>query len=107
MHQPFHAEAQYSSVFPDGDAGANAFELPYHYGDDELHAVWDHLIYSQRNNIARPINSTYWPTFEANTVLMVESGSSAVADPSVYENLNIVDWAWESYDIAITKYAGK
>ena len=66
IHQPLHAEAQFSPDFPDGDAGGNAFVLPYHYGADELHAVFDSLMYSERNNIARPINDTYWPIFVTN-----------------------------------------
>jgi len=41
IHQPFHAEDQYSSIFPDGDKGGNLFTLPNHYSSNELHAVWD------------------------------------------------------------------
>jgi hypothetical protein len=42
--------------------------LPYHYGVDELHALWDQIMYSGYHNIARPISPTYWPTFQANTL---------------------------------------
>jgi len=46
MHQPFHNEAQYSEAYPDGDKGANSVTTKNHYGADELHAVWDVLMYS-------------------------------------------------------------
>lgn len=78
MHQPFHNEAQYSEAYPDGDKGANLVDLKYHYGADELHAVWDILMYTQHVSISRPINSTYWPTFEANTVALQNAGAAAV-----------------------------
>lgn len=71
---------------------------------NELHAVWDYLLYSQHVNIARPINDTYWPTFSANTVTLAQKGSAAVANPASYQNIDIAAWETESYNIAITKY---
>jgi len=106
MHQPFHNEAQYSEAYPDGDKGANAVETKYHYGADELHAVWDILMYSQHVSITRPINETYWPTFQANTIEMANNGQEAVKDTNEYENINVFLWSDESYRIAITKYDG-
>lgn len=106
IHQPFHAEANFSPEFPDGDKGANLFLLPYHYNADELHAVFDLLMYSERNNIARPINETYWPTFEQSTTKVYLDGKASVQDPTAYENLDVEDWAMESYDIATTLYTG-
>lgn len=97
IHQPFHTEANFSPDFPDGDKGANLFALPYHYNADELHAVFDLLMYSERNNIARPINDTYWPTFEANTLKIEKDGISAVQNPAEYENFKITLWEHESY----------
>jgi len=32
--QPLHCVSRYSSDYPTGDAGGNAFELPYHYSVD-------------------------------------------------------------------------
>jgi len=51
--QPFHNEANYSTEWPEGDKGANLFPLKYHYDVDELHALWDKVLYTQHNNIAR------------------------------------------------------
>ena len=55
--QPFHCESRYNLEefsTTDGDKGANSFPLKYHYDVDELHALWDKVLYDQHNNIARP-----------------------------------------------------
>jgi hypothetical protein len=44
--QPLHNEVLYNDENPTGDSGGNKFELPYHYGADELHAVFDILMYT-------------------------------------------------------------
>ena len=51
--QPFHNEQQYNSEWPEGDSGANKFPLKYHYNVDELHALWDYVLYTQHTNLAR------------------------------------------------------
>ena len=53
ISQPFHCEERYNSNYPDGDAVANAFPLPYHYTVDELHALFDKVLYVERTNIPR------------------------------------------------------
>jgi len=106
MHQPFHNEDFYNETYPDGDKGGNLIPLKYHYTVDELHALWDKLMYSQRTSIARPINDTYWPTFQADTIEMTANGQAGVKDSNEYENINIFLWSEESYQIAITKYEG-
>ena len=45
IHQPFHCEARFNHEFNKGDKGANDFPLKYHYGVDELHALWDEILY--------------------------------------------------------------
>ena len=45
MVQPFHCEIRYNTEFTSGDKGANLFLLKYHYNVDELHALWDQLLY--------------------------------------------------------------
>lgn len=63
IHQPFHTTARFTDTYPDGDKGANLFELPYHYEADELHAVWDKGVYSLRGNIARPFTDETYAEF--------------------------------------------
>lgn len=53
ISQPFHCESRFDSNYPTGDAGANAFPLPYHYTVDELHALIDKVLYVERTNIPR------------------------------------------------------
>ena len=51
--QPFHNEEQYNAEWPEGDMGANKFPLKYHYDVDELHALWDMVLYTQHHNLKR------------------------------------------------------
>ena len=44
--QPLHCESLFSKEFPQGDKGANDFPLKSHYSVDELHALWDKVLYS-------------------------------------------------------------
>lgn len=80
--------------------------LKNHYGASELHAVWDILMYTEHNSIARPISEDFWSTFSKNTATFTNKGKKAVKNPSDYENINILNWSDESYKIAITKYDG-
>jgi hypothetical protein len=38
------------SEYPTGDAGGNAFPMKNHYDVDELHALWDTVIYENHNS---------------------------------------------------------
>ena len=62
--QPLHCESLYSSEFPHGDRGANDFKLKNHYSVSELHALWDKVLYTQKDNIARPFTSETWDAFQ-------------------------------------------
>ena len=44
--QPLHCEMRYNSDYPEGDKGGNTFPLPNHYSIDELHALWDMVLYT-------------------------------------------------------------
>jgi len=45
IHQPLHATSRVNHEYPEGDKGGNAFPLPAKDGANELHAVWDSVIY--------------------------------------------------------------
>jgi hypothetical protein len=45
IHQPLHCSNRVTKESPTGDKGGNDFHLPSHYGNSDLHAVWDTLIY--------------------------------------------------------------
>ena len=104
--QPFHNEAAYSTEFPDGDKGANSFTLPYHYGVDELHALWDFVLYTQHKNIARPFTEETWESFQLEVNELMSTYSYAVKSKKVYETVDFDAQAQEAYDIAITLYDG-
>ena len=45
IHQPLHCTSNYTKDHPKGDMGGNLFDLKYHYGADNFHAVWDEAMY--------------------------------------------------------------
>ena len=45
VHQPLHATSRVDKQYPKGDRGGNDFPLPSVSGANELHAVWDSVIY--------------------------------------------------------------
>lgn len=104
--QPFHSENRYNSEFVDGDTGANDFPLKYHYDVDELHALWDKVLYEEHNNIARPFTNETWDEFQPRVTDVMDTYAYAVANTSVYESLDYDAFAHESFDIAITLYDG-
>ena len=104
--QPFHCEDRYDEEFKEGDKGANLFPLPYHYDVDELHALWDKVLYDQHNNIARPFTESTWDDFQPQVTNVTDTYSYTVKDSSVYESTEYTSFAKESYDIAIQLYDG-
>ena len=68
IHQPMHVEARFSDKYPTGDKGGNTFPLPYHYEVDELHALWDKVIYSEHTNLKRPLTEKTYTAFQQKTV---------------------------------------
>ena len=50
IHQPLHCLARIDDVYPAGDKGGNGFPVPNHYSADNLHSVWDSVIYEYHNN---------------------------------------------------------
>lgn len=106
MHQPLHNEALYNETYPTGDKGGNLVPLKYHYDVDELHALFDKVMYTQYHSIARPIDEEHWAAFMVETAGIALNGTDAVADPSVYDNFDVKMWSDNSYAIAITLYEG-
>jgi hypothetical protein len=50
IHQPLHCLNRLDKNYPEGDAGGNDFPLTYHYDVDELHALWDTVIYENHDS---------------------------------------------------------
>merc|ERR1711964_591254 len=68
IHQPLHVETRYNDDYPTGDSGGNKFPLPNHYECDELHAVFDKVMYTQPHNIPRPFTDESYADFQESTV---------------------------------------
>jgi hypothetical protein len=62
VHQPLHSSDRYTEEHPDGDKGGNSFPLKFHYKANELHAVWDNVIYEYHTNPKRPFTPATWDT---------------------------------------------
>ena len=45
IHMPLHATTMYSEDFKQGDRGGNSFHIDGDEGIDELHALWDSVLY--------------------------------------------------------------
>lgn len=60
IHQPMHMVSRVDKEYPSGDKGGNGFPLPYHYQADELHAVWDHVIYEFHKTLHVPLSDKDW-----------------------------------------------
>lgn len=58
-----HMENRYTDEFPSGDVAGNKFMIPNHYECDELHALWDKVLYTQHKNIARPFTDATYADF--------------------------------------------
>jgi hypothetical protein len=57
LHQPLHTTSRYTKEYPSGDKGGNDFPLKYHYTANELHAVWDTVVYKYYKTIQRPFTA--------------------------------------------------
>jgi len=45
LHQPEHSTALVDSKYPSGDRGGNSEKIPSKDGANNLHAVWDSVVY--------------------------------------------------------------
>jgi hypothetical protein len=82
------------------------FPLKNHYAVDELHALWDKILYDGYHNIARPITDDAWDSFQIDVSGVMSNYSYAVEDKSLYESLDYDAYAHESFNIATKLYDG-
>lgn len=60
VHQPLHATTRVDSKYPRGDFGGNTVPLPDKEGANELHAVWDSVIYQYTGYEDLPFADAEW-----------------------------------------------
>jgi hypothetical protein len=125
VHQPLHAMNRLDSSFPTGDAGGNAFPLTYHYDVDELHALWDTVIYENHNSYKLPFTSDTWVSFgtETNAITTkysftsseinnvdfykIAADSFAIGTATAYKGVNMNDVVPQAYQDANKPIAEK
>jgi len=97
LHQPLHATSRMTEAHPDGDLGGNLFKLDKHGEFDELHAVWDAMVFWHDNDFPEPLSEEHWKEMgEISSYLRTEY-------PKESENWygKPEDWATESHEIAV------
>lgn len=60
IHQPLHAVSRYTSKYPNGDRGGNSFPLKKFDNIDELHALWDSVLYRYSQDLSQPLSDSDW-----------------------------------------------
>lgn len=101
VHQPLHIANRYTKELPNGDKGGNDFPLKYHYTANELHAVWDTVVYDNHKSIHRPFDNDSFPEFQTMTESFM-SGEDISSD--VYSTLDFAKFRDESAAIAQSVY---
>ena len=103
VHQPLHSSDRYTAQHPDGDKGGNDFPLKNHYSANELHAVWDNVIYQYHTNPKRPFTAATW---NDQGVMAKELVSEYTPSTSDYKTLDFPKFRDESFNIAVKVYDG-
>lgn len=58
VHQPLHSTTRVNDIYPEGDMGGNLFPLPNEL--NELHAVWDSVLFKFSGYPVLPMNDSLW-----------------------------------------------
>ena len=98
-----HAIERYSQETLSGDSGGNGFVLKYRLGADNLHALWDNVIYSYRKTIYRPFSEETWNFIGG---IAAELLSEIEITPEEEQTLDFDQFHSESYEIGTTVYDG-
>ena len=101
IHQPLHCSDRYTAEHPKGDKGGNDFPLKGHYSANELHAVWDTVIYQYHATVHRPFDDAGWSSFED---IAKDLRSSFKFTKTQIQTMNFDKMADESYKIAVNVY---
>ena len=105
LHQPLHAAAEWSSTFPNGDAGGNLFHVKYQSNSKQvLHAFCDAVGMLYPTDPPRPFSSN--PTTEqmiVNTATSLINTYDFPSSATTFTNVNTFNsWANNSFATAIS-----
>ena len=103
VHQPLHNANRYTKDKPSGDKGGNDFMLKYHYSANELHAVWDNVIYQYYKSVKRPFTAD---SFAQQGEIANELKDAFQFSTSEAHCADFGRMKTESHDIAIHVYDG-
>lgn len=97
IHQPLHCTSRVNKNYPKGDRGGNDVPIKARGEVNELHAVWDSVVYEYEGYATLPFSADDWAAQGHNISLMVDkypiSGDEA-------KDLDPENWATESFDIS-------
>lgn len=97
IHQPLHCTSRVDENYPKGDRGGNDVPLASRDGINELHAVWDSVLYEYEGYADLPFDSEDWDAQGRNTSLLVEKYP---IDGDQARDLDPENWAIQSFDIS-------
>ena len=105
VHQPLHTANLYSEDYPEGDKGGNEIDIKYRYTADNLHQVWDTVLYQFRRTIYRPFTTESFAEIgEPATELRMKVQAYLTKDQ--IETTDFDRIIAEQYDLAPLLYEG-
>ena len=63
-------------------------------------------MYEERTSVKRPFTPETWAEFQTRVDRVMDEHADAVADPAVYESVDMQEWAEDAFDVAKTVYDG-
>ena len=96
VHQPLHASTRLDKNYPKGDRGGNDFPLPEEHTTDELHQVWDSILFEYEGYQDLPFSASDWTNITARAAGLMKK--YPVSD-SIANDLDPNHWAADSYKI--------
>mmetsp|Transcript_314 Transcript_314/g.434 ORF Transcript_314/g.434 Transcript_314/m.434 type:complete len:199 (-) Transcript_314:411-1007(-) len=97
VHQPEHATSLIDSKFPEGDRGGNSEHFDSVSGVDNLHGVWDSVIFEWTGKNRPPLNDYEWTNY---TDIVTGLASKYPVDQTKLKDQDFNAWAAESLELA-------
>jgi len=94
--QPLHCSTRVDSSYPKGDRGGNNIDLPKKNNVDNLHSLWDSVIYEFTTSFKLPFSDSDWNSIEGNAKTLTSKYTIATSE---YQNTNYMKWAHDAYQI--------
>lgn len=99
LHQPMHGISKFSKKRLQGDYGGNTWYIGAMYGSfKNMHSLWDSGMGKYNKGIYPKLSTKEWAKLGAIGDTIEEEWPRSSVDVS---SLDPVDWAQESYDIAV------